>query len=42
MSLGCYDIREIDYKTAMSVVVRNHYLHRKSPYSILLPEPPET
>lgn len=34
MSLAGYSIREIDRKTAMEVVVKNHYLHRKSPCSI--------
>lgn len=28
-----YDIRQIDYKTAMKMVVDNHYLHRKAPCS---------
>lgn len=26
-----YEIRKIDYKTAMDIVVENHYLHRKCP-----------
>lgn len=34
MALGAYDIRQIDYRTAMSVVVQSHYLHRKAPCSI--------
>ena len=28
-----YEIRKIDYKTAMELVVKNHYLHRKCPCS---------
>ena len=28
-----YYIAEIDYRTAMDVVVKNHYLHRKCPCS---------
>lgn len=28
-----YQIVVIDYKTAMSIVVENHYLHRKAPCS---------
>lgn len=28
-----YDIREISYKEAMDMVVKNHYLHRKAPCS---------
>lgn len=29
-----YYIERIDYKTAMDVVVKNHYLHRKAPCSL--------
>lgn len=28
-----YTIKQIDYKTAMDIVVKNHYLHRKAPCS---------
>lgn len=28
-----YNIRRIDYKTAMDIVIENHYLHRKCPCS---------
>lgn len=28
-----YFIKEIDYKTAMEIVIREHYLHRKCPCS---------
>jgi hypothetical protein len=28
-----YDVKGIDYNTAMDVVIENHYLHRKSPCS---------
>lgn len=28
-----YSIIQIDYKTAMSLVIKNHYLHRKAPCS---------
>lgn len=28
-----YEVKPIDYKTAMDIVVREHYLHRKSPCS---------
>lgn len=31
MALQDYAIRQIDYKTAMDVIVREHYLHRKCP-----------
>lgn len=34
MALEAYTIRSIDYKTAMDVVVREHYLHRKCPCSV--------
>lgn len=34
MGLKDYQIRQIDYVTAMEVVVREHYLHRKAPCSI--------
>ena len=34
MSLAGYDIRGIDYATAMRVVVEKHYLHRKAPCSV--------
>lgn len=28
-----YYIEEIDYQTAMKIVIENHYLHRKCPCS---------
>lgn len=28
-----YEIKEIDFKTAMDVLIKNHYLHRQAPYS---------
>lgn len=28
-----YEVRQIDYKTAMDLIVKNHYLHRKAPCS---------
>lgn len=28
-----YEIREIDFKTAMDILIPNHYLHRRAPYS---------
>lgn len=28
-----YEIREIDFQTAMDAVIKNHYLHRRAPYS---------
>jgi len=31
MALEAYEIRRIDYQTAMQVVVENHYLHRRCP-----------
>ena len=34
MALENYTISQIDYATAMSAVVREHYLHRKAPCSI--------
>ena len=34
MALEEYYIRQIDYKTAMDVIVREHYLHRKAPCSV--------
>jgi hypothetical protein len=34
MALKDYKIRKIDYATAMDVIVREHYLHRKAPCSI--------
>lgn len=34
MALENYNIKQIDYKTAMDVVIREHYLHRKAPCSI--------
>lgn len=34
MALENYHIRQIDYKTAMDVIVREHYLHRKAPCSV--------
>lgn len=34
MSLKTYKIKQVDNKTAMKIVVENHYLHRKAPCSI--------
>lgn len=34
MALENYFVSQIDYKTAMDVIVKNHYLHRKAPCSI--------
>ena len=34
MALENYQIRQIDYSTAMDIVVRKHYLHRKAPCSV--------
>lgn len=34
MALENYKIRQIDYHTAMDVIVREHYLHRKAPCSV--------
>lgn len=34
MALENYTIRQIDYRTAMDVIVREHYLHRKAPCSV--------
>lgn len=34
MSLELYRIKQIEYKTAMKIVVDKHYLHRKCPCSI--------
>ena len=34
MALENYQIRQIDYSTAMAVIVREHYLHRKAPCSV--------
>jgi hypothetical protein len=34
MALEAYRIRQVDYATAMRVVVANHYLHRKAPCSV--------
>jgi len=34
MALENYHIRKIDYATAMGVIVREHYLHRKAPCSV--------
>ena len=34
MALEHYSIQQINYKTAMEVVIREHYLHRKAPCSI--------
>ena len=34
MALENYIIRQIDYKTAMDMIVREHYLHRKAPCSV--------
>ena len=31
MALESYTIRQIDYKTAMEAIVREHYLHRRCP-----------
>ena len=28
-----YEIREIDFKTAMDILIPSHYLHRQAPYS---------
>jgi hypothetical protein len=33
IALESYEIRKVDYKTAMAVIVREHYLHRKAPCS---------
>lgn len=34
MALEKYTIRLVDYHTAMDVIVREHYLHRKAPCSV--------
>lgn len=34
MALENYTIRQIDYRTAMELIVREHYLHRKAPCSV--------
>lgn len=34
MALENYRVEKIDYKTAMDLVVREHYLHRKAPCSV--------
>lgn len=34
MALESYTIRQIDYRTAIDVIVREHYLHRKAPCSV--------
>jgi hypothetical protein len=34
MALQSYQIKPIDYHTAMAVIVREHYLHRKAPCSV--------
>lgn len=34
MALENYTIRQISYKSAMDVIVKEHYLHRKAPCSI--------
>jgi hypothetical protein len=34
MALENYIIKQIDYKSAMEIVVREHYLHRRAPCSI--------
>lgn len=34
MALESYSILQIDYKTAMDCVIKNHYLHRKAPCSV--------
>lgn len=33
MALESYTIKEISYKVAMDIIVREHYLHRKAPCS---------
>jgi hypothetical protein len=30
---GNYEVIELDYKTAIDLVIKNHYLHRKAPCS---------
>jgi hypothetical protein len=34
MALENYFVKQIDYKTAMNIIVEKHYLHRKAPCSI--------
>lgn len=34
MALEKYEIKQIDYKLAMSIVIKEHYLHRKAPCSV--------
>ncbi len=34
MALENYTIHQIDYHTAMEIIIREHYLHRKAPCSI--------
>ena len=34
MALENYMIRQIDYRTAMALIMREHYLHRKAPCSV--------
>ena len=34
MALDNYNIKQIPYKTAMDIVIKSHYLHRKCPCSI--------
>ena len=34
MALELYSILKISYQTAMDLIVKNHYLHRKSPCSV--------
>lgn len=34
MALQNYEIKQIEYSTAMDVIVREHYLHRKAPCSV--------
>jgi hypothetical protein len=34
VALENFTIKKIDYKTAMDLIVKNHYLHRKAPCSI--------
>ena len=34
MALELYSIKQVSYKQAMQIVVKNHYLHRRAPCSI--------
>ena len=34
MALEKYEIKQIDYKLAMSIIIKEHYLHRKAPCSV--------